>query len=152
MADYDDIVSMVGTAPRRRPVIDEFAWGRAALHFARISVEEHEELAQKLGVGAAGEVLLLVIAKQCGTDPRKWQQARDLGIPWQAKSWTSLTGLQKKKLQRRCGQSTEAAHHQPGCCPFGLIHSRLPACAMVGSSGGADPPPSWTDSADIEGG
>ena len=95
MADADDSVSMVGAAPRQRQAIDQFAWGRAALHFAGISVAEHEGLAQKLGVGAAGEVLLLVIAQQCGTNTRKWQQARDLGIPWQAKRWTSLTGLQR---------------------------------------------------------
>ena len=52
-------------------------------------------LARKLGVGVAGEVLLLVIAQQCGTDTRKLQQARELGIPWQSKRWTSLTGLQQ---------------------------------------------------------
>ena len=95
MAGADDSVSMVGAAPRRRQAIDQFAWGRAALHFAGISVAEHEGLAQKLGVGAAGEVLLLVIAQQCGTNTRKRQRARDLGIPWQAKRWTSLTGLQR---------------------------------------------------------
>ena len=65
------------------------------MHFAGISVEEHEGLARKLGVDAVGEVLLLVIAQQCGTDMCKWQQARDLGIPWQAKRWTSLTGFQR---------------------------------------------------------
>ena len=95
MADADDSVSMVGAAPRRRQAIDQFAWGRAALHFAGISVAEHEGVARKLGVGAAGEVLLLVIAQQCGGNTYKWQQAKDLGIPWQAKRWTSLTGLQR---------------------------------------------------------
>ena len=91
MADADDSVSMVGAAPCRRQAIDQFAWGRAALHFAGISVEEHE----KLGAGAAGEVLLLVIAQECGTNARTWPQAKGLGIPWQAKRWTSLTGLQR---------------------------------------------------------
>ena len=95
MADADDVASMVGTAPRRRQAIDQYAWGRAALHFAGISVEEHEALARRLGGGGAGEVLLLVIAQKCGTDTRRWQQAKDLGIPWQAKRWTSLTGLQR---------------------------------------------------------
>ena len=70
MADADDSVSMVGAPPRRRPFIDQYAWGRAALHFAGISVEEHEALARRLGGGGAGEVLLLVIAKKCGTDTR----------------------------------------------------------------------------------
>ena len=78
----------------RRQAIDQFAWGRTALHFAGISVAEHEGLARKLGVGAAGEVLLLVIAQECGANRCKWLQASDLGIPWQAKRWTSLTGLQ----------------------------------------------------------
>ena len=86
---------MVGTAPRQRQAIDHFPWGRDALLFAEISVEEHEAFAQKLGVGVVAEVLLLVIAKQCGTDTRKWQQARELDTPWQAKHWTSLTGLKQ---------------------------------------------------------
>ena len=66
MADADDSVSMVGAPPRRRQAIDQFAWGRAALHFAGISVEEHEALARRLGSGGVGEVLLLVIAQKCG--------------------------------------------------------------------------------------
>ena len=81
MAEADDSVSMVGVPPRRRQAIDQFAWGRAALHFAGISVEEHEAFARRLGGGGAGEVLLLVIAQKCGTDTRRWQQARELGIP-----------------------------------------------------------------------
>ena len=94
MADADDSVSMVGAAPRQRQAIDQYAWGRAALDFARISVEEHEALAEKLGGAGAAEVLLLVIAHQCATNTRKWQLAMDLGIPWQKKRWTCLTGLQ----------------------------------------------------------
>ena len=95
MADAHDSVSMVGVPPRRTQAIDHFAWGRAALRFAGISTTDHEKLARKLGAGAAGEVPLLVVAQQCGTNARKRQEARDLGIPWQTKRWTFLTGLQR---------------------------------------------------------
>ena len=40
-------------------------------------------------------MLLLVIAQQCGANTRKWQRAKNLGIPWQTKRWTSLTNLQR---------------------------------------------------------
>ena len=49
MSDADDSVSMVGANPRRRHAIDQYAWGRAALHFAGISLADHEALARKLG-------------------------------------------------------------------------------------------------------
>ena len=95
MADAHNSVSMVGTAPRRRQAIDQYTWGRRALHFAGVSVEEHEAHAGRLGGGCAAEVLLLAVAQQCGSNKRKWEQARDLGIPWQRKRWTSLTDLQR---------------------------------------------------------
>ena len=123
MADADDSVSMVGAAPRRRQAIDQFAWGRAALHFAGISVAEHEGLARKLGVGAAGEVLLLVIAQQCGANTHKRQQARDFGHSLASEALDLLDGL-AARLQRRCGQSAGAGQLRRGCCPFGLIRSR----------------------------
>ena len=78
MADTDDADSMVGTAPRRFWV----PWDRAALDFVGMSVEVHEKLAERLGVAAAADVLLLVVAHHCGTNEHKWEQARDLGIPW----------------------------------------------------------------------
>ena len=88
MADADDSVSMAGAAS------GQFPWGRAALQFAGISIAEHEVFAQKLGVGVVGEVLLLIISRQCGADPRRCQRARDAGIPWQEKRWSSLSALQ----------------------------------------------------------
>ncbi len=58
-SDVGDAASMVGGAPARGNAIDQYRWGRAALHFAEISLGEHETLAKRLGSGAAGEVLLL---------------------------------------------------------------------------------------------
>ena len=86
---------MVGTAPRKMQAIGEYTWGRRALHFVGVSVEEHESHAGRLGGGCAAEVLLLAVAQHCGSNKRKWEEARDLGIPWQRKRWTSLTDLQR---------------------------------------------------------
>ena len=82
----------MGATPRSSHSIDQFHWDEAALNFAEFSVAEHESLVQMLGTGGASEVLLISIAKKCGTDNRKWQQARDLGIPWQGMRWTHLGG------------------------------------------------------------
>ena len=92
MPARDDSVSLVGATPRRRAAIDRYPWGRAALDFTGVSFAEHERLARKLGIGAAAEVLLIMITIECGTDEQKWQQARDLGIPWQVKRWRKLSG------------------------------------------------------------
>ena len=96
MLAADDAVSMLGANPRKRHAIDHYTWGRAALHFAGISLVEHERLARKLGSRAAAEVLLLAIAQQCGTSLHNWQLAKDLGIPWQEKRWTTLTTLMRE--------------------------------------------------------
>ena len=103
-----DSLSMVGRAPRKRQAIDKYTWGRRALHFAGISVEEHASHAGRLGGGCAAEVLLLAVAQHCGGNKRKWEEARDLGIPWQTETLDireRLTAI----LQRRCGQSAAAA-------------------------------------------
>ena len=62
------------------------------MNFAGVTVAEYEGLAGKLGLDGAAEVLLIMITIECGTDEQKWQQARDLGIPWQEKRWTKLSG------------------------------------------------------------
>ena len=62
------------------------------MNFAGVTVAEYEGLAGKLGLDGAAEVLLIMITIACGTDEQKWQQARDLGIPWQVKRWTKLSG------------------------------------------------------------
>ena len=85
-----------GRPPRKKQAIDQYTWGRRALRFAGISVEEHEVGAGRMGSGCAAEMLLLIVARQCGSNKRKWLQARDLGIPWQRKRWTSLTDLQRE--------------------------------------------------------
>ena len=41
------------------------------------------------------KVLLLVISRQCGTTKVKWQQARDLRIPWLNNRWSNLNRLQQ---------------------------------------------------------
>ena len=93
MPARDDSVSLVGATPRRRAAIDRYPWGRAALDFTGVSFAEHERLAKKVGIAAAAEVLLVMITNECGTDDRKWQEARDLGIPWQEQGWSFLRGF-----------------------------------------------------------
>ena len=95
MATVADARSMVGAPPRRTQRIDMYPWHRAALRFAGVSVEHHEALAEKAGPVAAAEVLLLIIAKKCNSNKRKWQEAKDQGIPWLQKRWSSLTILQE---------------------------------------------------------
>ena len=60
------------------------------MKFANVSLEDHEKLAAKLGIGVAGELLLLHVAHECGSDESKWQDAKALGIPWLKKNWTNL--------------------------------------------------------------
>ena len=95
MTDADDTVSMVGAPPRRMQHIDKYPWGRAALLFTGVTVEDHEALAENLGAVAAAEVLLLIISRKCSKSTRKWQHAKDLGIPWLNKRWSSLRDLQQ---------------------------------------------------------
>ena len=85
---------MAGIATRRRCTIDLYAWGRGALTFCRMSVDEFDSLTNRIGWRAAFEVLLLAIARKCGDKVEKWERAGALGIPWQKKRWSSLTSLQ----------------------------------------------------------
>ena len=73
--------------------IDKYKWARAALTFAGAGTENYETSARKLGMGAAGEVSLVNIAKKCGNDDGKWKHARDSRISCQEKRWTSPTAL-----------------------------------------------------------
>ena len=123
MADADDTGSMAGAL---QFAIDQYLWGRAALQFAGISIAEHEVLAQSLGAGAAAEVLLLIIARQCGADQCRWQRARDVGIPWQGKRWSSLSALQgcynnavatAAEMDTRSSSSAAASRPQPPPAP-----------------------------------
>ena len=63
---------------------------------AKIDAQSFEFLANRLGIRAAGEVLLLALARVCGDNADLWNQARLLGIPWQSKNWTALSKLQKQ--------------------------------------------------------
>ena len=67
------------------------------MSFAGVSVAEFERLAKKLGVDAAAEFLLRILASKytskCITDECQSQQDRDLGIPWLEKRWQYLQSL-----------------------------------------------------------
>ena len=77
---------MVGAALARGHAIDHFQWGRHALKMAKIGAQNFEHLAEKLGINAAGEVLLLAVARTCGDNASLWDKARRAGIPWQHKN------------------------------------------------------------------
>ena len=85
---------MAGMAAQRRCNIDLYGWGRDALTFCRMSVDEFDSLTNRIGWGAAFEVLLLAIARKCGDEVEEWERAGVLGIPWQRKRWSSLASLQ----------------------------------------------------------
>ena len=95
LPDDADVSSLVGVTRRRRHVIDTWRWGRAALSFTEMSSAEFDFLVRHLGQGLAGEVLLLSISKKCGTDMRKWESARKLGIPWLFKRWSSFLAMER---------------------------------------------------------
>ena len=63
---------------------------------ARMDSQTFEELATMLGTRAAGEVLLLAVARACGHTASLWNQAHSVGIPWQRKKWTALSTLQEE--------------------------------------------------------
>ena len=88
--------SMVGAAPARSHHIDRFQWGREVLSMAKMDVQRFDRLATMLGTHAAGEVLLLAVARTCGDNASLWNKARLAGIPWQRKNWTALSKLQKQ--------------------------------------------------------
>ena len=53
---------------------------------AKMDAQTFEELATVLGTHAAGEVLLLAVARACGDNAGLWNQAHSIGIPWQRKT------------------------------------------------------------------
>ena len=63
---------------------------------ARMDAQTFEELATVLGTRAAGEVLLLAVARACGDNAGLWNKAHSVGIPWQRKNWTALSTLKKQ--------------------------------------------------------
>ena len=63
---------------------------------AKIDAQIFEFLANALGVHAAGEVLLLALARACGNNADLWRKARLVGLPWPRKNWTALSKLQKQ--------------------------------------------------------
>ena len=63
---------------------------------ANIETQSFEFLAKVIGTHAAGEVLLLAVARACGDNADLWNKARRVGIPWQRKNWTALSKLQRQ--------------------------------------------------------
>ena len=104
-ARNDDTFSMVGGRPSRPRRVDKYPWIRASLSFAGITVERHEELAEKLGRIAAAEVLLLVISYKCDGSRTKWKKAKDLGIPVAKQALEQFERL-AGRLQRGGGPNT----------------------------------------------
>ena len=84
-----------------------------------------------MGSGCAAEMLLLIVARQCGSNKRKWLQARDLGIPWQRKRWTSLTDLQRE--YNDAVRALELRSCDEDAALFALLCSKLAAWFMHGS-------------------
>ena len=96
---WSDIIapSLLGQA--RRPKIaaaNQLPWIRTALAFVHFDAVLFESLAEKIGIQCATEVLLLAIARACEKKQPLWVQARDLGIPWVAKTWSGLGKLQRR--------------------------------------------------------
>ena len=94
-------------------MIDIWPWGRAALSFAEMSFAEFDFLVRHLGQGLAGEVLLLSISKKCGTDMRKWESARKLGIPWLFKRWSSFLAMERCYTMLQTS-ATQLVQHSSG--------------------------------------
>ena len=70
-----------GMTPPAPRALDQYVWGRHALSFCRMSVDEFESLTRQIGWRAAGEVLLLAIAGKRGDNSEKWRRASELGMP-----------------------------------------------------------------------
>ena len=63
---------------------------------ANMDAQSFDNLANVFGTHAAGEVLLLAVARVCGDNVNLWNNARSVGIPWRRKNWSALTKLQKQ--------------------------------------------------------
>ena len=61
-----------------------------------MDVQVFEHLASLIGTHAAGEVLLLAVARTCGDKDSLWKKACSAGIPWQRKKWTALSNLENQ--------------------------------------------------------
>ena len=83
---------------------------------AKMDVQLFEHLACVLGTHAAGEVLLLAVARACGDNSSLWNKACSLGIPWQRKNWTALSKLQ---MQYNSHTGVAAAAGKRGDCTPG---------------------------------
>ena len=69
-------------------------WIRPALAYLGYSEPDFSKLADLIGVQAAAEILLLMIARRTKT-PGDTQTAASLDIPWQTKTWSGISKLQQ---------------------------------------------------------
>ena len=65
-----------------------------------MDVQSFENLARLLGAHAAGEVLLLAVARACEGNASLWAEARSAGIPWQRKNWTAPRAIHWRSRDR----------------------------------------------------
>ena len=63
---------------------------------AKMDAQSFDKWAAVLGTHAAGEVLMLAVARACGDDAGLWHKAHSVGIPWRQKTWTALSRLQER--------------------------------------------------------
>ena len=70
---------MAGMSAQQRCKIDMYGWGRDALTFCRMSLDEFNSLETKIGWGAAFEVLLLAIARKCGDEVEECEKGWSVG-------------------------------------------------------------------------
>ncbi len=83
-----------GAAEPPKAAADALPWIRPTMKALHFPSETFEELASQLGLSGACEMLLLAVAHYCDREPKCWQKARSLGIPWRQKRWSSLKELQ----------------------------------------------------------
>ena len=89
--------SLLGTAqPTARSAADALPWIRPTLAHVNYSELHFCTLASKLGVQAAAEILLLMVAR---CNPEDTQALRHLPFfPWNSKTWRGIANLQKVSL------------------------------------------------------
>ena len=60
---WDDMASLVGTAPRTPSAADAYQWIPRTLAFTNYSAEAFSDFADRLGIEVAKETLLLMVSR-----------------------------------------------------------------------------------------
>ena len=96
MTELWDTESLFGSAQPEQTAADALPWIRATLAHLNFSELHFCTLASKLGVQAAAEILLLMVAR---CNPEDTQALRHLPFfPWNSKTWRGIAKLQKVSL------------------------------------------------------